>query len=157
VVAVAVLLLAVVAAALWYVYGRSGHILDEALLAAPVRDASSFQAADEDYFHDMDQDRNGPVALGLEEIQGRNTWLVWTAGNDRLWDVLGNQSAGALDFLKTLSSHPSQHYSRDNRWQYFGLVNEPCFEKATGPDPQRWNLWLDKRKPECGPDPFENA
>src|SRR5262249_48862857 len=91
------------------------------------------------------------------EIQGRNTWLVWTAGNDRLWDVLGNQSAGALDFLKTLSSHPSQHYSRDNRWQYFGLVNEPCFEKATGPDPQRWNLWLDKRKPECGPDPFENA
>ena len=38
-------------------------------------------------------------------------------------------------------------FSRDNRWQYLGLVNEPCFEKATGPDPDRFGLWLDKRAP----------
>ena len=40
----------------------------------------------------------------------------------------------------------------------FGLVNEPCFEKATGPDPNRFGLWLDKRisSPDCPPDPFEN-
>ena len=60
---------------------RSEHILDEALSASPARDAASFRAADEDYFHDMDQDKNGPVALSPEEIRGRNTWLVWTAGN----------------------------------------------------------------------------
>ena len=95
----------------------------------------------------MDQTRDGPVALSPEEIQGRNTWLVWTAGDDRLWDVLGVTSVGAVDFLKVVSSHPSQKYSRacdparlgdkscQNRWEYFGLVNEPCFEKATGPDP----------------------
>ena len=158
---VAILALAIVAVCAgvlwWYVYGRSGHILDEALSASPSRDASSFSAADEDYFHDMDQDRNGPVALSREEIQGRNTWLVWTGGNDRLWEVLGNKSAGALDFVKVLSSHPSQHYGRHDRWQYFGLVNEPCFEQAAAPDPQRWNLWLDKRKAGCEPDPFENA
>ena len=119
----------------------------------------------------MDQTRDGPVALSQEEIQGRNTWLVWTAGDDRLWDVLGVTSVGAVDFLKVVSSHPTQKYSRacdparlsdkscQNRWEYFGLVNEPCFEKATGPDPARWNLWLDKRKsgPGCGADPFENA
>ena len=151
------LALVIVAGVLWYVYGRSGHILDEALAASPARDAASFQAADEDYFHDMDQDRNGPVALSREEIQGRNTWLVWTGGNDRLWEVLGVKSAGAVDFLKVLSSHPSQRYGRQNRWEYLGLVNEPCFEKATGPDQQRWNLWLDKRRPGCAPDPFENA
>jgi hypothetical protein len=146
-----------------------GPIRDEALSANPARLAASFPAADEDYFHDMDRDRNGSVALTPEEIRGRNTWIVWTAGDDRLWDVLGVTSAGAVDFLKVLSSHPSQKYSRtcdpakladgscQNRWEYFGLVNEPCFEKATGPDPQRWGLWLDTRKAGCAPDPFENA
>ena len=46
---------------------------------------------------------------------------------------------------------------RDVRWRYFGLVNEPCFEKAKGPD--EYGLWLDKRVPvsaECPADPFEN-
>jgi hypothetical protein len=35
-------------------------------------------------------------------------------------------------------------------------VNEPCFEKATGPDPERYGLWLDKRRADCPPDPFAN-
>ena len=147
----------------------SGTILDEALSVNPRREATSFPAADEDYFRDMDQDRNGPVALTADEVKGRNTWLVWSAGNDRLWDGLGKTSVGAVDFLKVLSSHPSQSYSRactpdrladkscQNRWEYFGLVNEPCFEKAPGPDSARWGLWLDKRKAGCAPDPFENA
>src|SRR5262249_40252156 len=84
-------------------------------------------------------------------------WNVWTGGNDRLWDILSVESFGSLDFLKTLSSHPSIPYSRDNRWNYLGLVNEPCFRKATGPDPNRYGLWLDTRDPACPPDPFANA
>jgi hypothetical protein len=137
----------------WCRQARPGHVKDEALLAA--RDASSFKAADEDYFKDMD----GGVPLDKPEIQGRNTWIVWTAGNDRLWNQLIYNSAGALDFLKTLSTHPSlpPDQSRDHRWEYLGLVNDPCFEKATGPDPQRWGLWLDRRRADCQPDPFENA
>ena len=166
----AVVLIAVVAGLVWYFFPvGSGLILDEALKASPRRDASSFAAADEDYFHDMDRDRNGAVQLTPDEVKGRNTWIAWTAGDDRLWDVLGNTSVGAVDFLKVVSSHPSQYYSRScdpaklaagtcrNRWEYFGLVNEPCFEKATGPDPNRWGLWLDKRKADCPADPFENA
>lgn len=117
------------------------------------RGVASFPAADEDYFHDMD----GGLALTPEQIKGRNMWLVWTGGNDRFWDTLGVTSFGALDFLKTLSSYPGLKYSRDTRWTYFGLINEPCFLKATGPDPQRYGLWLDKRDPKCPPDPFENA
>jgi hypothetical protein len=137
----------------WYKQPRPGHVKDEALLAG--RDAASFKAADEDYFHDMD----GGIPLEKAEIQGRNTWIVWTAGDDRLWNQLIYNSAGALDFLKTLSTHPSlpAGLNRDHRWEYLGLVNDPCFEKATGPDPQRWNLWLDKRRADCTPDPFENA
>jgi hypothetical protein len=129
---------------------QPGHVLDEARRAG--RDVASLPAADEDYFHDMD----GGPALSAEEIRGRDTWLVWTGGDDRLWDVLSAKSVGTLDFLKILSSHPSLKFSRDTRWNYLGLVNEPCFEKATGPDPERFGLWLDKRRADCPPDPFEN-
>jgi hypothetical protein len=125
-------------------------VKDEAILAGA--DAQKFHAADEDYFRAMDDG----VALTPDEVQGRNTWIVWTAGDDRLWDKMSVASNGALDFLKTLSSHPALKNSRDSRWNYLGLVNEPCFVKATGPDPKRYNLWLDQRRPDCPPDPFEN-
>jgi hypothetical protein len=147
----------------WYSQPRPAHVKDEALVAG--RDASSFPASDVDYFHDMDggidlkalAPENDKSAL----IRGRNTWLVWTAGNDRLWNELTYRSAGALDFLKILSSHPElskidPNFKHDKRWEYLGLVNDPCFEQATGPDPERWNLWLDKRRPGCKPDPFED-
>ena len=133
---------------------KPGGVQDEARIAG--RPASSFPAAGEDYFHDMDQDAHGPIRFSGDEIKGRNMWLVWTGGNDKFWDEMVRDSVGTLDFLKTLSSYPGLKFSRDNRWNYLGLVNEPCFKKATGPDPNRYGLWLDTRDPGCPPDPFEN-
>ena len=127
-----------------------GHVQDEARLAG--RAPASFPAADEDYFHDMD----GGMALTADEVKGRNMWIVWTGGDDKMWDTLTVTSVGTLDFLKTISSYKGLKASRDNRWTYLGLVNEPCFKKATGPDPNRYGLWLDQRDPSCPPDPFEN-
>ncbi|HUO28571.1 MAG TPA: hypothetical protein VMU80_05105 [Bryobacteraceae bacterium] len=135
---------------IWWRNPKIGKVKDEALLAG--RTAADFKAADEDYFHDMD---NG-VQLSPDQIKGRNTWIVWTAGDDRLWDKLTGASVGILDFVKTISSHPSLKGNRNNRWEYYGLVNEPCFEAPTGPDPNRFGLWLDKRRANCPPDPFEN-
>src|SRR6516165_12192029 len=106
---------------------RAQAVIDEARQAG--RSAQSFPAADEDYFRGMD----GGIALTPEDVKGRNMWIVWTGGDDRLWDDLTSLTFGAFDLLKTLSSHPSLKYSRDNRWDYLGLVNEPCFAKATGP------------------------
>ena len=126
-------------------------VIDEARQAG--RSGQSFPAADEDYFRGMD----GGIALTPAEVKGRNMWIVWTGGDDRLWDEVTNLTFGAFDLLKTLSSHPSLKYSRDNRWNYLGLVNEPCFTKATGPNPQRYGLWLDVRSLDCPPDAFENA
>ena len=116
--------------------------------AAPAGPLVRSPAADEDYFRDMD----GGVTLSPAEVQGRNTWIVWTGGNDRFWDGLTASSFGVFDLLKIISSHPRLGFSRANRWNYFGLANEPCFEKATGPDPDRFGLWLDKRRADCPPD-----
>jgi len=130
--------------------GAEQPALDEASRAG--RTAESFAAAAEDYFREMD----GGGALDRAEVQGRNTWIVWTGGNDRFWDTITVSSFGVFDLLKTVSSHPRLKYGRDDRWKTLGLVNEPCFEKATGPDPNRFGLWLDKRRADCPPDPFED-
>ncbi|MFO1434658.1 MAG: hypothetical protein U1F76_32010 [Candidatus Competibacteraceae bacterium] len=149
----------------------SGTVVDEAVCVG--RTAQSFPAADEDYFRDMDYGASNdssalvaalaPYLPGISPkdataavVKGRNNWIVWTGGNDRFWDVISKESAGNLDLLKTLSNHPSLKFSRDNRWRYLGLVNEPCFDKGTGPRQDRYGLWLDVRRADCPPDPFEN-
>jgi len=130
--------------------------VDEAQLAG--RDAASFPQAKENYFHDMD---NG-VPMSEEEVQGRNMWIVWTGGNDRFWDKVTRSSLATFDLLKIVTSHPSQAYcdgkrcDRDTRWHWMGAINEPCFDKPTAPDPQRFGLWLDVRRKDCLADPFEN-
>ena len=129
--------------------------LDEAQRVG--RDETTFPQASEDFFHDMD---NG-VQLTPDEVKGRNMWLVWTGGDDRFWDKVTKDSLATFDLLKIVTSHPSQTYcdgpcNRDSRWRWLGAINEPCFEKPTGPDPKRFGLWLDVRGANCPPDPFES-
>jgi hypothetical protein len=131
-------------------FPAAAQVPDEARRAG--RAVASFPHAAEDYFNGMD---NG-IALATEEVRGRNMWLVWTGGNDRFWDSMTRSTFGAFDLLKIVSSHPSQGYSRVNRWDYFGLVNEPCFDKAPGPVKERRGLWMDVRSKDCPADPFEN-
>lgn len=142
---------------IWATAPKPGHVLDEALSAG--RNAASFPAATaidakDDYFKDMDG--GDKLKLTSAERQGRITWLVWSGGNDRFWDHLNAVSYGTVDFLKTLSSYPTLSANRDNRWEILGVVNEPCFVKATGPNPDRYGLWLDIRKKNCPADPFED-
>lgn len=151
--------------------GKAGKVLDEAKCVG--RTAESLKGADEDYFQDMDNGvTKNPAAVAAAlapfvpgitpEIAvkraaiGRNNWIVWTAGNDRLWDKLGYESRGNLDFLKTLSNHPSLKFNRSNRWNYLGLINEPCFKKPSEGRKDRYGLWLDVRSDDCPKDPFEN-
>jgi hypothetical protein len=148
-------LFAVVGVALYYwAYPvGSGSVQDEARLIG--RDATSFPHASEDYFHDMD---NG-IALSEDEVRGRNMWILWTGGNDRFWDKMTAASFGVFDLLKIVTSNPGQThegkpYSRDTRWNWLGALNEPCFDKAAGPDPGHFGLWLDVRRSDCPPDPF---
>jgi hypothetical protein len=91
-----------------------GDVKDEAAVAG--RKASSFPAASEDYFKGMDDDDR--VALTSEEVKGRNTWMVWTGGNDRFWDYFAKHSLGTFDLLKVLSSGPYSGFCLRRRETY---------------------------------------
>jgi len=116
------------------------------------RSPSSFPAADEDYFHDMD----GAISLTSDEIKGRNMWIVWTGGDDKLWDTLGTTSLGTLDFSKHSLSAPGLKASRANRWHYLGLVNDPVTSRLPVRIPNALVFGSIRRDPACGPEPFEN-
>src|SRR5215218_9805551 len=90
---------------------------------------------DADLFPGLD----GGVALTPEEMKGRNTWMIWTAGNADFWNWLAQYGYGTNDLLKTLDSR-----NRAQRFRTMGLINEPDFRTATKPDP-RTGLWLDER------------
>ena len=154
-----------------------GTIKDEA--AAAGLSGDDFRPADEPYFAAMDKGLLLPPAPGQEyppeirevaaiaglppedvrqaAIRGQNAWTVWTGGNDRFWNFAAGNTVGSFDLLKTVSSHPSQYYGRDNRFRWLGLINEPCFSKPEAPDPDRFGLWLDQRDPSCAPDPFADG
>lgn len=104
--------------------------------AAGAQSASSverdFPMAAVDYFAAMD---NG-IGLDADEVRGRNTWLLWTAGDEAFWDLLATQSFGAFDLLKVLDSR-----NRSTRFSYYGVMNEPGFKPASAAD--QYGLWLD--------------
>ena len=82
------------AAGIFFGAPARAQAVDEARQAG--RAAQSLPAADEDYFHGMD----GGVPLTSDEVKGRDMWLVWTGGNDRLWDRLTGLTFGSFDLLK---------------------------------------------------------
>ena len=136
---------------------RPGHVLDEAARAglSPTALLKPYYGNDAQHFDAMD---NG-VVKSPEGKRGRITWMIWTGGNDRFWDTITTNTFGTFDLLKTISSHPSLKFAQGNRFKYLGVMNEPCYQRAKGPDPKRFNLWLDTVAPGCDqdPDPFANA
>ena len=98
-----------------------------------------------------------PEEVRESALRGQNAWIDWTGGDDRFWDFAASNTGGAFDLLKTVSSYKGMAYGRHNRWSWLGLVNEPCFTEAKGPDNDRYGLWLDQRDPSCPPDPLADA
>src|SRR5574342_827906 len=96
--------------------------------------AADFPQVSADLFKAMD----GGIELDADEIKGRNTWILWTAGNQVFWDRLATDGYGIVDLLKTLDSRKRPH-----RFREMGLVNEPGFQMAGQPD--EYGLWLDQR------------
>jgi len=75
-----------------------------------------------------------------EQRRGRDTWIFWTAGNEkfyRLGTKLGGKIGVSIEYLRLLDSR-----ERATRFERLGLINEPHCRPATKPD--EYGLWLDQ-------------
>ncbi len=107
---------------------------DEAKLAG--QSTADFPQITADVFQQMD----GGIPLSPEEIMGRNTWNLWSGGNQHFWNRVAQDSYGLMDLLKTLDN---RKYPRGERFKTAGLINEPGFRAATKAD--EFGLWLDEQ------------
>ena len=119
---------------------RNKIVPDAARLAG--KQVQDFPESASRAFDEMD----GGTALSPEETKGRNTWLLWTAGNESFWDKMAQKGEGIGDLLKAVDSR-----QRATRFQEGGLINQPGFSAAASPD--RYGLWIDEGMQEEGVDP----
>ncbi len=113
---------------------KKTEIVDEA--KARGLTTADFPQITADVFKPMD----GGIQLSPEEIMGRNSWNLWTAGNQHFWNTVAQDSYGIMDLLKTLDN---RKYARGERFKNLGLVNQPGFRAASKPD--GFGLWLDEQ------------
>src|SRR4051794_35881515 len=97
--------------------------VDEA--TAGGKSEADFPQTRADPFQSMD----GGIALTPDEIAGRNTWMLWTGGNEAFWDYMTRHAYGLVDFVKVIDSR-----RRPERFKQMGLMNEPGYRQATQPD-----------------------
>jgi hypothetical protein len=123
----------VAAACCLWLGGVSAQIVDEA--KALGKSPADFPADDYDYFREMDMRPDGTVdangnsklkslELTKDEIKGRNTWVLWCAGNQVFWDYLAGHSYGFMDLLKLCDFSPDDKLG-GKRWGPAGLTIEP--------------------------------
>jgi cytochrome c5 len=118
---------------------KKNEPIDEAKAAG--KSTADFPQATADIFKPMD----GGINLSPEEIMGRNTWNLWSGGNEHFWNHAAQDSFGLMDLLKMLDN---RKFPRGERFKVLGLVNEPGFRAASKQD--EFGLWLDE---ETEPEP----
>ena len=105
--------------------------VDEATTAG--KSVADFPETRTDPFQPMD----GGIALTPDEIAGRNTWMLWTGGNEAFWDYMTRHAYGFVDFVKVIDSR-----RRPERFKQLGLINEPGYRQATEAD--EFGLYIDQ-------------
>jgi processive rubber oxygenase RoxA-like protein len=109
------------------------ELVDEAKAAGKM--AADFPADVNDYFHDADMRPDGtldaagksvmrPLELTPDEIRGRNTWVLWCAGDEVFWDYLAGHSYGFMDLLKLCDFAPDDNLG-GKRFGPAGITIEP--------------------------------
>ena len=113
---------------------EKNELIDEAKAAGKT--TADFPQIAADIFKPMD----GGIDLSPEEIMGRNTWILWSGGDQRFWNHAAQDSYGLIDLLKMLDN---RKYPRGERFKILGLMNEPGFRAPSKPD--EFGLCLDEQ------------
>ena len=132
-------LIAAAALALWLLRPAIPAAIDDAKAAGKT--TADFPETASRAFDEMD----GGQPLSEDEREGRNTWLLWTAGDQVFWDGMAQRGLGVGDLLKAIDSR-----HRKTRFKDMGLMNQPGFKEATQAD--EFGLWLDAGSQEAGVD-----
>jgi hypothetical protein len=134
-------------------------IVDEAQAAGKTE--NDFRADGFDYFAEMDTAvdpygpddayaRPAPLRLTADEIKGRNTWMLWTGGNEAFWDWLANHSYGFVDLLKLVDFNPQRQWFR---FKDAGLIVEPNTRTPAKAD--QYGLYIREPVDKAAPQPSE--
>lgn len=139
-----------------------GEQLDEplagrTLLGSPVahRIPECFPAEQRDLFWQMDMVASGengalePLNFDVDgdgkisnterhAIRGRNTWLLWGAGNEAFWGWLQERGYGITDFLILMDSR-----DRAKRFEKAGLISQPGLAGHSDASKRILGLYLD--------------
>lgn len=82
-----------------------------------------------------------------DEIEGRNTWVMWTGGNQEFWDYVSRRSNGIVDLLKLCDS---RFMRREDRFRIAGIIPHPGMKEIAPKAPlgkpsadNAWGLHLD--------------
>jgi hypothetical protein len=135
------------------------EVVDEA--KATGKTAADFPADANDYFHDADMRPDGaldaagnsvlrPLELTPDEIRGRNTWVLWCAGDEVFWDYLAGHSYGFMDLLKLCDFAPNDKLG-GKRFGPAGITIEPDTKVPDKPD--EFGLFIRQPQDAVAPQP----
>jgi processive rubber oxygenase RoxA-like protein len=135
------------------------EVVDEA--KATGKTAADFPADVNDYFHDADMRPDGtldaagksvlkPLELTPDEIRGRNTWVLWCAGDEVFWDYLAGHSYGFMDLLKLCDFAPNDKLG-GKRFGPAGITIEPDTKVPDKPD--EFGLFIRQPQDAVAPEP----
>ena len=110
---------------------------------APSWTYQTFQYVRTDPFPGMSF-QGRPVQLTEDELKGRILWNVWSGDNAGFWNWIAENAYGAGDLLKVVT------WTRDQRFQKFGVMNQPGYMRPAQPD--QYGLYVDVPR-----DPSRNA
>jgi mono/diheme cytochrome c family protein len=100
-------------------------------------------------YYGLGVDPKEPEHYDNDQQQGRDTWIMWTAGNQnffRLGSQLGGNIGVSIEYFRLLDTR-----RRSSRFRQLGMINEPNCEEAKEPD--EYGFWLDK----WDGDPYKGA
>ena len=77
-----------------------------------------------------------PVRFTAEQLSGRMLWNLWSGDNATFWNYMVQHGLGTSDLLKVVT------WTRADRFEKFGIINQPGF--ARPPVPDEFGLFIDR-------------
>jgi len=93
----------------------------------PTWPATQFKEVTVDVFAGMST-QGRPVQFTKEQLSGRILWNLWSGDNAAFWNWMVKHGLGTSDLLKVVT------WRRDQRFEKFGIFNQPGFMTPAKPD-----------------------